>query len=303
VQDRDRDRMEDSKVDPVMDELYMPSRWVKIEPERSVERYVKKTSEESQRVREQEPGQLEVRYGEEEGDWLDLFNKEAKSGYIVVFLAGGYWQELTGEISSWVVSPLVRKGHGVAIINYIRAPGQDMEGIVRQVERAGQWVVQWAVKEGKKVWFMGHSAGSHLCAMLLSSPWYDGLPVSSRKAISGVLHLSGVFQLEPLLHTSILIPSLGVDRDNVQKFSPMCPDRLEILARAGQHLVTLVVVGEHDSPAFHEQAKQYGQLLRKHGLTVIEKTVEGEDHFSLVERLIESDYSLTKDILTTVNMG
>jgi len=295
--------MEDRQVDPVMDELYMPSRWVKIEPERSVQRYIQKTSEESQRVREQEPGQLGVRYGEEEGDWLDLFNKEAKSGYMVAFLSGGYWQEVTGEISSWLVSPLVKAGHAVAVINYVRAPTQDMEGIVTQVERAGKWLLQWALQEGKKIWFMGHSAGSHLCAMLLSSSWYDGLPVSSRKAISGVLHLSGVFQLEPLLHTSILIPSLGVDRDNVQKFSPMCPDKLEIIGRAGKHLATMVVVGEHDSPAFREQAQQYGELLRKHGLTVIEKTVEGEDHFSVVERLVESDYSLTKDILTTVKMG
>ena len=32
-----------------------------------------------------------------------------------------------------------------------------------------------------QVWLIGHSAGSHLCAMLLSSPWYDGLPTAARK--------------------------------------------------------------------------------------------------------------------------
>ena len=32
-----------------------------------------------------------------------------------------------------------------------------------------------------QVWLVGHSAGSHLSAMLLSSPWYDGLPNAARK--------------------------------------------------------------------------------------------------------------------------
>ena len=35
-----------------------------------------------------------------------------------------------------------------------------------------------------QVWLIGHSAGSHLCATLLSSPWYDGLPVAARKVNS-----------------------------------------------------------------------------------------------------------------------
>ena len=49
-------------------------------------------------------------------------------------------------------------------------------------------VANWALFEASRqmkpnaqVWLIGHSAGSHLCAMLLSSPWYDGLPTAARK--------------------------------------------------------------------------------------------------------------------------
>ena len=31
--------------------------------------------------------------------------------------------------------------------------------------------------------------------------------------------------------------------------------------RSGQHLVTMIVVGQFDSPAFHQQAEDYGTAL------------------------------------------
>ena len=42
-----------------------------------------------------------------------------------------------------------------------------------------------------QVWLIGHSAGSHLCAMLLSSPWYDGLPTAARKVNSSNFNKQG----------------------------------------------------------------------------------------------------------------
>ena len=49
--------------------------------------------------------------------------------------------------------------------------------------------------------------------------------------------------------------------------------------RAGQHLVSLVVVGEADSPAFHRQAEEYGDSLEGAGMRVVRSTVPREDHF------------------------
>lgn len=147
---------------------------------------------------------------------------------------------------------------------------------------------------------MGHSAGSHLCAMLLSGAWYDGLPLRARKRVLGVVHLSGVFQLHPLLKTSVNIPGLGLSAGTVQHYSPGHTENLAKLTRGGQHLVSLVVVGEADSPAFHRQAEEYGDSLEAAGMRVVRSTVPREDHFSLVEKLADSNYSLTKDILRLV---
>ena len=42
-------------------------------------------------VRKEERGELGVRYGPEEGDWLDLYNEDGP-GDLVAYLTGGYWQ-------------------------------------------------------------------------------------------------------------------------------------------------------------------------------------------------------------------
>jgi len=285
------------EVDSDMEKLYMPSNWVKrVSPEESVPLHVQITRDESFRVRGEEKGELGVRYGPQEGDWLDLYNEEGPRD-LVAYLTGGYWQELSGELSSYPASPLIKAGHPVAIINYTRAPKQNLQDMQTQVERAGAWLVKWGQSKGKKVWLIGHSAGSHLCAMLLSSPWYDGLPTAARKVISGVVHLAGVFKLSPLLHTSVAIPGLNLTRSTADWCSPLHPDLLAKLSRSGQHLVTMIVVGQFDSPAFHQQAEDYATALEAGGLRVLRTTQAGEDHFSLVEKLAKADYSLTRDLI------
>ena len=149
------------------------------------------------------------------------------------------------------------------------------------------------MKPNAQVWLIGHSAGSHLCAMLLSSPWYDGLPTAARKVfvfcmwsyqkirtsmsarrrviytpeeffwlssrpgdswrcflfqvIAGVVHLAGVFQLAPLLQTSVAVPSLNLTRwEDYQLHLQECTNEScfisdLILANLTVYLITLSV--------------------------------------------------------------
>ena len=43
-------------------------------------------------------------------------------------------QELSGELSSYPASPLIKAGHTVAIINYTRAPKQNLQDMQTQVK-------------------------------------------------------------------------------------------------------------------------------------------------------------------------
>ena len=42
-------------------------------------------------------------------------------------------KELSGELSSYPASPLIKAGHTVAIINYTRAPKQNLQDMQTQV--------------------------------------------------------------------------------------------------------------------------------------------------------------------------
>ena len=80
--------------------------------------HVRVTMAESERVRREEQGSLGVRYGRQEGDWLDMFNEQGE-GQVVAYIryatqesdynpsSGGYWKDLSGELSAYPVSPLV----------------------------------------------------------------------------------------------------------------------------------------------------------------------------------------------------
>ena len=52
--------------------------------------------------------------------------------------------------------------------------------------------------------------------------------------------------------------------------------------RSGQHLVVMVVTGEHDSPTFQQQGDQYSAALAAAGLTVLRTVEKAEDHFRSV---------------------
>merc|ERR1719225_113725 len=48
---------------------------------------------------------LGVRYGPGPGDTVDMFGEVASSsGSLMVYVSGGYWQELTGDISAYTGS-------------------------------------------------------------------------------------------------------------------------------------------------------------------------------------------------------
>ena len=119
--------------------------------------------------------------------------------------------------------------------------------------------------------------------------------------MEGVVHLSGVFQLSPLLTTSVNIPAMNLNSTTAEQLSPLAESNLARLVTAGSHVRQLVVVGEHDSPAFKQQARQYTEMMRARGVKARLVEQLGEDHFSVVERLKSEEYSLTEEILKFMN--
>lgn len=119
-------------------------------------------------------------------------------------------------------------------------------------------ILKWAAERGsRRVVVGGHSAGSHLAAMLLHSDWSKKEP--NFNLLHGLVHISGVFDLTPLVETYVNEP-LKLDKAQSKLFSPL--HQLDYLRRtvSAKRIKQLVVVGEYDSNEFKRQTRAYSQV-------------------------------------------
>lgn len=133
-----------------------------------------------------------------------------------------------------------------------------MSGIVEQIERAMAKIFELA--GNSEIYVCGHSAGGHLAAMMLYVNFKEKYKVSS-KNLTGIIPVSGVFDLRPLLKTDIN-DNLKMDLNEASNLSPM----LKEVCFVGQELRTkikiLLTYGENDSKAFKDQSNAYSEVLK-----------------------------------------
>ncbi|XP_060835255.1 kynurenine formamidase isoform X2 [Rhopalosiphum padi] len=235
-----------------------------------------------------------IRYGPGDQQLLDVYEDELNSlDYTFVYIHGGYWQDLNKDISAYCVEPLVNAGIRVVIPGYDLAPKVALFNIVKEIHQLLSYLKDCL--KYKNIWLGGHSAGAHLASSMIHTE------INENIGVKGFILISGVFDLNPLLETSIN-KALKLNKETCLQLSPLNNlyglDFTHIMAKF--HVKVLVVYAENDSPAFHFQSKQFAKFLDKLGLEVIEERIIGVDHFDIVENLSNKDYSLTKTIINFI---
>ncbi len=246
---------------------------------------VERWGRESARVREALPCRLGLRYGPTRAEYLDLF-PAGPGAPLHLFFHGGYWRRFSARDFSFVVEPLVAEGIAVAVVNYALCPQVTIDEIVRQARAAVAWAFVHARELGcdpDRITVSGHSAGGHLVAMLACTDWPGGydLPADLLKAGAPV---SGLFDLGPF-PWSFLQPWLRLDLDQVVRNSPILqlPDR-------GPPL--LLIVGAEESGEFRRQSASFLEAWCGRGLPGALLEVEGADHFTVLDRLVDPGHAL-----------
>jgi arylformamidase len=194
---------------------------------------------------------------------------------LLVFVHGGYWQALDAESSMYLAPQALAHGWSYAAVEYTLAPDADLPTMVRQC-RASLAALGRQGEHGPVV-LAGHSAGAHLAAM-------SALVAASSLPVDRVVLLSGVFDLRPLVHTTVNDP-LGLDDDAAAAVSPaLLPvERSD----GGGPPAVMVAVGESETDAFHAQSHVYAARLRLAGLAVTELVCAGRHHFDIVDDLVD----------------
>ncbi|XP_068932132.1 kynurenine formamidase isoform X3 [Petaurus breviceps papuanus] len=152
---------------------------------------------------------------------------------------------------------------------------------------------QYSLNRG--IYLCGHSAGAHLASMVLLTDWVEHEVIPN---IKGFFLVSGIYDLEPIVHTYVN-DILQMTLEDAQRNSPMfCQKEAQSQVTSTYELI--VAVGQHDSPEFLRQSLDYFQTLRLHGWRASFIEISNVDHFDIIEKLIQKEYILTQVILKTI---
>jgi arylformamidase len=248
--------------------------------------YMARWAERTARARSTMTCQLDLAYGEQPGETIDIFPARKGDGTCMMFIHGGYWRALDKKDFSYLAPAWVDAGVSLAVVNYDLCPRVSMEEIVRQMLRASRWLWQHAEAYGMdqdRLYVSGHSAGGHLTAMLMCALWptFDrSLPKDLWK---GGLAVSGLYDLNPLMQVDWLNGDLKLDAQNAHKLSPafMAPATRAPL---------MTCVGGDESSEFLRQNALLGSRWRKTFAGDI--PMPGKHHFSVIDALAEPGSAL-----------
>lgn len=249
--------------------------------------YLRLWEEQSQQARRENPCALDIAYGASPGETLDVFPAPVAGAPVLVFIHGGYWRALDKRDHSFVAPAFTRDGVCVVVPNYTLAPAVTVPEITMQMVRAVAWTHASIDRFGgdpARITVSGHSAGGQLAAMMLACLWnlYDSRLPSC--IVRNSLAISALHDLEPIMHTNFLQPSLKLTPEQVAQASPArlpAPD-------AG---VLYSVAGGSESDEFLRQNRLIESAWGAQRVPVCE-TLPGLHHFSVLDALAQPRHRL-----------
>jgi len=242
-------------------------------------------------------GYLDVAYGPHPMQKLDIFRGKGRSRALLMYIHGGYWRALDKNDQTFIAVPYVDRGVTVALINYALCPAVHVQDIVLQVLQACAWLYRNGSNFGAPAGSLhvaGHSAGGHLTAMTLAARWAEFSPDLPAKVVQAGLSVSGVFNVEPVMHA----PSINVD----VRLTPAEAKRVSPASMPPPADGTLyLAVGGKEQEGFQEQH----QLMRNRWKPALkgEFACPDDDHFTILDRFADPGSTLFQGALKMMNVG
>lgn len=216
-----------------------------------------------------------LRYGPSPRQTLDVFWPDAsRAAPLVLFIHGGYWQALDPSYFSHLAGAANANGLAFALCGYDLCPQVSLADIVEQVRAAALYL--WR-RHRRPLVASGHSAGGHLTACLLATAWRQYAPDAPETLVPSGLSISGLFDLAPLVATSVN-HALRLDAEAARRLSPLHwplpgPRVLEAWVGAGE------------SAEYLRQSRAVAETWNARGAETCYRELPGANHFTVLEPL------------------
>lgn len=228
--------------------------------------------------------QLDIRYGKNPRNLIDIFLPEKKPKGLVVFIHGGYWRRFSKDIFSHLAQGALDKGYAVAMPSYTLCPNIGVSGITKEVGSA----INHAAKLIKgDIYIVGHSAGGHLASRMICK---NSLVKSSvQKRVQNCLSISGVCDLRPLLgvnvNTDIKLTTKEANAESPALLLPMKNAKLTCW------------VGMSERSEFIRQNALLANIWHGLGADITLVEEQNTNHFTVIDGLMDSESDMVRQLL------
>lgn len=239
--------------------------------------YARHYTDESRLARHRLRCELDLPYGPTRAETLDVFPAEGRDAPVFVFIHGGYWRMLSSREFSCVALGLVALGITTIVVNYELTPKVSIDEITRQMRAAVAWVLRRIDRHGgdpTRVAVGGHSAGAHLTAMCLQTPWHDDYGMPNDDPLAAAVLVSGLYDLEPLRY-SRMQPMIQLDDGVIRRNSPLHTVR-------ACRTPALVSWGGDEPDEFRRQSDDFNAAWQTAGNRSKRAPLAGANHFTAI---------------------
>lgn len=224
---------------------------------------------------------VELAYGSAAAHKLDLFLPERGDSEslppLLLFIHGGYWQELSKASAVFSAPDCNEAGIAFAAIDYTLAPQASVHDMVLECRKALRWLYQHGEKLGfdpQRIVVSGSSAGAHLAAMCCLRGWKDDADLPVGTPAAAVL-VSGIYDLQALIGTSIN-EALSLDVESAQAISPQLLDLTGFPP-------AIISWGEIETSEFKRQSQAFADALNALGARYLPPIeMPARNHFNVI---------------------
>jgi len=224
---------------------------------------------------------------------LDIYApSSASSTPVIFFVHGGSWEDGDKSLYSYLGENFASRGFTTVVTNYRLSPAVRHPAHIEDVARGFAWVFEHIDEFGgdpDEIFIVGHSAGGHLVSLLALDKRYLAAHDLSPEIISGVVSVSGVYDLT-IYPSVFFLDTFDPDDESRAEASP-------INHIGDDQPPFLVLYAQFDYPTLADQAEDFSSLLENAGTGVDLFEIPAQSHISIVISLGQDEAETTRHML------